>query len=213
MKNKKHTEESKKRISNSIKLHWKNNYSIKMKGVMKTADKLRGRKVGSHSEEWKKKISNTEKGKIISLDTKFKQRQSRIKFAKEHPEVEKQRGIKTGNKLRGKKQAIKFVEKVRERWKNPQYKEKRLKEMMKFTSPNKPENRLNEIIKNNKLPYTFVGNGRIIIGGFNPDFISDDNKTVVEVFGDYWHNRKDWIERDKKRFETFKYNGYNSISA
>ncbi|MEK6810876.1 MAG: hypothetical protein AABX96_00030, partial [Nanoarchaeota archaeon] len=93
------------------------------------------------------------------------------------------------------------------------YKEKRLKEMMKFTSPNKPENRLNEIIKNNKLPYTFVGNGRIIIGGFNPDFISDDNKTVVEVFGDYWHNRKDWIERDKKRFETFKYNGYNSISA
>lgn len=35
--------------------------------------------------------------------------------------------------------------------------------------------------------FTFVGDGKVIIGGKNPDFINEKNKKLIEVYGDYWH--------------------------
>jgi len=54
--------------------------------------------------------------------------------------------------------------------------------------PNIPELILIEIINLYKFPFKYVGNGDIIINGLNPDFICYENKLIIEVFGDYWHN-------------------------
>lgn len=39
--------------------------------------------------------------------------------------------------------------------------------------------------------WKYVGNGEVIIGGKNPDFVNvNGRKAVVEVFGDYWHSER-----------------------
>jgi hypothetical protein len=71
--------------------------------------------------------------------------------------------------------------------KDPEFIKKRLKGLIK--SPNKPEQKLINIINRNNLPYKYVGNGEIIIGFKNPDFLNiNGEKKIIEVFGDYWHN-------------------------
>lgn len=94
-------------------------------------------------------------------------------------------------------------------------KEKFLKASLKGKekSPNKPEKLLNKLLQN-LLPkeYSFVGNGKIFIAGFVPDFINcNGQKKIIELFGDYWHNRKNAKERDKIRLKTYKKYGYKTL--
>lgn len=64
-----------------------------------------------------------------------------------------------------------------------------VKSLMK--RPTCPEARLIRIIDDYQLPYKYVGNGEVILGGLNPDFIEvNGKKEVVEVFGDAFHNPK-----------------------
>lgn len=57
--------------------------------------------------------------------------------------------------------------------------------------PTKPEKRLIEITNKYNLPFRYVGNGGIVIDGLNPDFIDTLGlNLLIEVFGDYWHNRE-----------------------
>ena len=79
--------------------------------------------------------------------------------------------------------------------------------------PNKPEKVLKALL-NILLPkeYKFVGDGEIILGGFNPDFINcNGQKKIIELYGDYWHNRKDAIKRDKLRLIAYKNYGYKTL--
>ena len=210
-KNQKMPLKLKKKISNSVKKYWKENRELKMKGVMKTAKKLKGRINGPHSNKWNEKISKSETGKIVSEKTKKKQSILRTNFAKKNPEVEKQRGVNTGNKLRGRKQRKEVVDALKKKWQNPEYKSMRLKQMMQFNASNIPEKKIIRICEQFNLPFKFVGNGKLIIDGYNPDFVSLDNKFLIEVFGDYWHNRKDWKKRDRKRFKSFSQFGYKTL--
>ena len=60
--------------------------------------------------------------------------------------------------------------------------------------------------------YKFVGDGQVIIDGFNPDFINiNGKKIIIEMFGDYWHKRKEVIERDVRRLDSYKELGYKTI--
>jgi len=55
--------------------------------------------------------------------------------------------------------------------------------------PNRAERRLIKIIEDNNLPFRYVGDGKVIIGGKNPDFIhKEGEKKVIELFGIYWHS-------------------------
>lgn len=79
--------------------------------------------------------------------------------------------------------------------------------------PNKPENKLIEIL-NNILPkeYKYVGDGKIKIDTFNPDFINcNGQKKIIELYGDYWHNKSDELERNKRRIKTYKKYGYKTL--
>ena len=206
------TKEQRKNISNSIKLHWKNNYELNMRGIRKTAEKRRGKSWGKQSKYQKKIASKTHKGKNVSKETKEKMRKSRLKYVLLHPEKERERGQKCGALLRGRKLSKGVVAKMKDKWKDKNYRNKRLKQMLRFRSPNHLEDALLLIINRNKLPYKFVGNGKLMIDGFNPDFVNiNNNKILIEVFGDYWHNRPDWHERDIRRLKSFKKNGYSTI--
>ena len=63
------------------------------------------------------------------------------------------------------------------------------------------------------LPLTFkyVGSGDFFVEKFNPDFIDEQNKLIVEVFGDYWHNRPHQKQIDFYKFKVYKRNGYRCL--
>jgi predicted DNA-binding protein YlxM (UPF0122 family) len=80
---------------------------------------------------------------------------------------------------------------MKDRWKDPKYKEKVIKKTLKAATkkPNKQEQKLMDLIQHNNLPFKYVGDGRVIIGGRCPDFIeTNGKKQVIELFGIYWHS-------------------------
>ena len=100
-------------------------------------------------------------------------------------------------------------------WNNEKHRNKMIKLLRKGlrVKPNKPEKVLKALL-NILLPkeYKFVGDGEIILGGFNPDFINcNGQKKIIELYGDYWHNRKDAIKRDKLRLIAYKNYGYKTL--
>lgn len=64
-----------------------------------------------------------------------------------------------------------------------------------------PERKLNYIIKKYRLPFRFVGDGEVKVGGKKPDFIMEIGNYVyriIEVFGRHYHPLTD--EEERKRF-------------
>jgi len=176
---------------------------------------MKGKK---HTEEAKQK--NREKHTTKEVLEKL----SRLNTGKNNPFYGKHHKLKTINII-GKASD--------ERWKNPEhrrnireknkkkfsddeYKEKWLKNVRsKITKPNKPEKLMIDLIQKNNLPFNYVGNGKIWFRGygtmFNPDFLSKNPKHIIEVFGDYWHNREDLKKRDKLRLATYARYGYKTL--
>jgi len=90
---------------------------------------------------------------------------------------------------------------------------RRLKLKIWKKSKNKPEKKLQKLL-NKIVPneYKYVGDGEIIIDSFCPDFINYNNqKKIIELYGDYWHNRKEVIKRDKRRLKIYKQYGYQTL--
>lgn len=181
-----------------------------------------------HKEESKIKIGEREypKGENHHFFGKH------IWEGKEHPKGmlgkkgywnDKHRSEDTKNKLRkansGRKNSVEVIDKMkiisRRNWVNPEFIErwkigmKRYKENRIF--PTSPEIVLIEIIKENKLLFDYTGNAKVWICKFNPDFFNKKEKLIIEIFGDYWHNKKDIKERDKKRLETYSKYGYKTL--
>ena len=100
------------------------------------------------------------------------------------------------------------------RWKNIEYKNSWLKKINKSKKkiPNQKEKIINQLLVllfNTK--YKFVGNGKVIINGFNPDFINKKDHKIIEFYGDYWHNLPSAIQRDKRRLKIYKAYGYQTL--
>jgi very-short-patch-repair endonuclease len=126
--------------------------------------------------------------------------------------------IKELNGMYGKKRTQKSIEStskiLKELWGNNEFKNKTLKAQRKGMKLNL--NKKEEILKHllyllffNKYKYT--GNRNVWIEGFNPDFINEKDKKIIELFGDYWHNLPQVKERDVRRLETYKKYGYKTL--
>jgi very-short-patch-repair endonuclease/endogenous inhibitor of DNA gyrase (YacG/DUF329 family) len=96
-------------------------------------------------------------------------------------------------------------------WKDKEYRNKQILASRKVTaiSPNNVEKTLIKLFKKLFPGYKFVGNRKIIINGFIPDFLDKKQKKIIELFGDYWH-RNTQI-RDKLRLESYKKEGYKTL--
>lgn len=190
----------------------------------------------THSEESNEKNRQSHLGKKQSEKDKEKQRQSMLKFyaenpdaikrGKDHPMYGTKRSEKTkksiGESRRGKPITETYSDpetyrekrkkKQKELWEDPGYREKQIRAIMKgnrFPKPNKAEKKLTEILDNN-FPgeFKYVGNGDVIIGGKNPDFINiNEEKQIIELFGHFWHKKED----EPKRIDCFKKYGYRTL--
>jgi len=103
----------------------------------------------------------------------------------------------------------------KKQWKDPEYRTKTVKLQRKGLNVkmNKAEAMLLKLL--NKLcpkEYKFVGDGKVVIDRFNPDFINcNGQKKIIELFGNYWHNLPASKKRDKRRIKTYRKYGYKTL--
>jgi len=77
---------------------------------------------------------------------------------------------------------------------------------------NKKESLLNKILHTITKDYKFVGNSKVVIENFNPDFINTNGqKKIIEMYGNYWHNLPSYKKRDKRRLKSYKKYGYDTL--
>jgi len=154
-----------------------------------------------HSEETKRKMSESAKGHIVSEIT-------RKKIAKGHRGITKEIN---SNLIRSKEYKIKKSKAQQKKWDNPEYREKQLKTIFAARSqrPNKSEERLRGVL-NSLFPkeYKYVGEGSFLIGFKNPDFVNvNGQKKIIELFGNYWHS-KEKTGRAKKQEQSQRINHF-----
>jgi len=84
------------------------------------------------------------------------------------------------------------------------------KKCLGFRKPNKEELQLNNIIeKTFPKTWKYVGNGEVIIGGKNPDWININGaKAVIEFNGEYWHKN---IFEEAKQINHYKQYGFSCL--
>lgn len=74
--------------------------------------------------------------------------------------------------------------------------------------PNKLELQFEEMLLKNNLPYKYVGDGQVIIGYWCPDYINTNNeKKLIELFGDYFHRG----ENPQNRINKFAKYGFETL--
>lgn len=83
-------------------------------------------------------------------------------------------------------------------------------------TPNLKEKQLESILNQHfAQEWQFVGDGSMILGGLNPDFINcNSKKLIIELFGDYWHSDKKvrtWRETELGRMMVFAQFGYKTL--
>jgi G:T-mismatch repair DNA endonuclease (very short patch repair protein) len=182
--------------------------------------------IGKHlPKEQKKKIglSNTGKKRTDAA----KKRYSKIRKGKTFEElygVEQAKLLKQNLQIThtGKKQSSETIEKrtkkLKERLQNLEYKEKWLKAIFKGLDikPNKPEILLNSILQQ-LFPnqYKYVGDGSVLIGYKNPDFINVKDHKIIELYGDYWHSKRitkrNRVDEERQRIKHFVKYGYQTL--
>jgi len=110
------------------------------------------------------------------------------------------------------------VEKAQEmslsQWQDPGY--TRLVFDGRNVTPNQAELKLQELLTSLNLPYKFVGDGKLIMGGKCPDFVNiNGQKKLIELFGDYWHSEEitgHSIEKEEQeRIGHFFQLGFNTL--
>jgi hypothetical protein len=105
--------------------------------------------------------------------------------------------------------------------KGPAWHSKRMAAVLKSNlsgRPTRPELVIMRRIASRNMPFRYVGDGSLMIGGLNPDFVSTDgSKRIIEVFGCYWHGCQRCFPGSKshgiplnQRLTTFKKHGYST---
>lgn len=100
---------------------------------------------------------------------------------------------------------------VKEKWKDEKYAAKALSANLKANgiSPNKKELKLLGILNSvDKGVWEYVGNGKLIVGGKCPDYVSkNEPEKLLELFGDYWHKG----QNPQDRIDFFEKYGYKCL--
>lgn len=217
-----HNEETKKRLSEIRKgKHYspetefkKGHSSNKGKKFPQISKLMKGNKIClglKHSDESKIKLSN--KLKELYKEGKIKPywlNKKRPEFSgKNHPFFNKHMSDEIKNKISKANKGRKRPD-TSERMKinNPIF--------SGFLKPTKPERVLIELIKRYNLPYKYVGDGDINIGYKNPDFIHLNDKKIIEMFGDYFHNpelnkKVKHLQTEEGRIKFFNKHGFKTL--
>lgn len=190
-----HNSYFRRKVTEKIQTIWKDpNYKIS------TGKKISKAKIGKphkpHSEETKLKMSLNNsrywQGKHRSKEWKEKVSNKLILY-RQRPEV-KQKTSKISKKL----------------WQKEAYREIVIKNALKglLKRPTSFEKKLIDLINENNLPFKYIGNGDLIIGYKNPDFIeTNGKKLLIETYAKFWHPQN----YEKQRSKLFKKFGYKTL--
>jgi len=200
---------SEERSKNAKRL-WQNpNFRAKMS---------RARKELWKSSEYKMKMSNIRKQLWQKLEYRMKMIEER-KRRWQDPEFRKK--MRVVNKVAWqnpqRKEHMKRV--LRKLWQKFEYKEKVLKGVIRaiHKRPTNPEVKFIEIVEKYNLPFKYVGDGSLIIGNLNPDFIHIRKSKVIEIFGRVFHDPEysffqlDWKRQPFGRISYYAQFGYDCL--
>lgn len=182
---------------------------------------MRVRMIGDNNPmrrpEVAKKVSEKLKGKL-RLDLRCKRSlEWRTNISKAHKGINKPWLL--GEKNPSKRQEVrKKISKAMMGENNPmsnmQYREKAIRNSMlsNHIKPNKKELQLSSILQElQPNEWQFVGDGKVIIEGFCPDFINvNGKKLVIEFNGEYWHRNSQ--ERDQRKIEAYASKGFETLT-
>jgi len=77
---------------------------------------------------------------------------------------------------------------MKEYWKDPEFARK----VLHRRTPSGPEQSFITLCEEHNLPYRFVGNGELLIGRKNPDFVgTQDEHKLVEIWGEHFKLGRD----------------------
>lgn len=157
-----------------------------------------------HSEEQKRKWSEERKGRKWAEESKQKLSKSKKghKVSEEHRQKIRDYWAKHKEEQR---------EIGKKAWNNGDKTNKMLQNMFKarFIKPNKIETFILELL-DEYYPYewSYVGDGTLVIGGKCPDFSRNHGHNhLIEFYGDYWHEG----DNEQDRIDHFKKYGYETI--
>jgi len=100
-------------------------------------------------------------------------------------------------------------DKIRQYWKDSEWRHYTIRQQRRHTCPNNPEKRLLQLLEElYPHEWKFVGDGSLVIGGLNPDFANvNGKKLIIELFGDYWHRG----QNPQDRIDTFTPFGFDTL--
>jgi hypothetical protein len=161
-----------------------------------------------HSKKTRKKQSLALSGKNNPMYGKTHSKKIRKKLSKSSKKKcgGKNNGMwgKHHTKKAKKQQSIKRIKWIK---KHPEWREQArqhcIKMLKKGYRPSKFEKRIMDIIKQNSLPYRYIGDFQLIIGGKCPDFINTNGqKILIETYDNYW-KKQDYISKRRRHFAKF----------
>lgn len=186
------------RRSNAMKLVWQRKSHLKKvaKGQQKTFATKAYHKQQSRAQtkRWKSETRRQVQSKAISSAWKDKKQ-----------EWSKQ--IRAGNtdEVRAKKSKTR-----RMLMKDPEYAQSAIIKLLSKKPMSVPEKQMKSILGLIELPYLFVGNGKLMIGRYCPDFVRVDAKAIIEVYG-YHHTTEKIKAHDKVRLRYIRSQGYSVL--
>lgn len=159
-----------------------------------------------HTEGAKKILSENHKGMHNSIETEF--RKGFIPWnkglTKDTDEKVREAGIKTGNSQKGIPKPN-----VSKALMGRKLSKEHIRNSLRRRIPSSLEESFQKIIDKHNLPYKYVGNGKILIERYNPDFINTNNeKIAIEVYARYYKLRNNisiekWKEERQKVFNRY----------
>jgi hypothetical protein len=108
----------------------------------------------------------------------------------------------------------KVSEIVKKLWQNPEYRERNVRSRVAKSElkPNGLEKAVCELLQS-YFPeeWRYVGDGKVFIAGFVPDFIHKEENWIIEVNGDYWHSFPEAREKDERKKRVYEKCGYKVL--
>ena len=154
---------------------------------------LKVKMLGKNNPMYNKKHSNKTKKLISSINLEYYLKNNGPWLNKKMSDESKKRMSISKKELF---KDEKFLKKFREQIKNS-----------KIASPNKQEIIILEVLNFLSLGYKYVGDHSIWINGKNPDFLKEEEKKIIELFGKHWHENED----EKIRKDHFEKEGYKTL--
>lgn len=206
------------KIDNKTVYYWLKKYGIHIRTHSELA-KIKKPPVGRKTRE---KMSR--KAKERWTNPAFRSNITNKLIGKKHSDAHKNKISESliGNQRRKgiphTEEAKKKISKAnKEHWKDLEYVRKVMTGLN--YKPNNSELLVKRMIENNNLPFDYVGDGKMVVDGKCPDFISrDGSKKIIEVFGEPWHDPKHSdkihvkpIRTEEARLKFFNKLGYKCL--